>query len=89
MQTQYVNVKTNAHELSRGEVIAKQDKAGYVQGEWVIVEDASRWGTVWMTMLCAPTKHHHEWLSHCCSGKSFSDRDQAVAYINSLPGISN
>lgn len=85
--SQVVNVKTNAPTLARGEVIAKQNAAGYVRGEWVVVENQGFSGTTYLAMLCAPGVKFHEWLSHCCSGKPFASRDEAVTHILAMPGI--
>ena len=85
---QVVKVKTNAPELSRGEVIAKQSAPGFVQGEWLVVtSEQAGLDPVYIAMLCRPGRHHHEWLSFCDAGKTFATRVEAVNYINSQAGV--
>lgn len=82
-------VKTNAAAMSEGEVIRTRAGDGL---SWVIVTCKSWDGsTHYMVCLCAERHethgrkklHYYEWLGFRDMGKTFEDRDAAVAYIAS------
>jgi hypothetical protein len=80
-----ITIKTNDKDLSKGHLIAEQYTPGYVQGVWAIIKTHEGH---YMTALCANRKSYYEWLSFADEGKTFVGRDDAVAYILAMPGIS-